>query len=230
MKMIYSGKAKEIYDIGEEGHILMRFKDDITAGNGKKHSILEGKGKLTYRTNKYFFNIVSDVPNHYVRDFDEVAFVAKKLKMIPLEVVMRNFTAGSFCKRYGVKKGMRLKKPLFELFLKDDSLGDPLICEETTIALGLTNADTVSKMYIYTSKINHILSEFLSKHSILLVDFKLEFGFDEDGELLVGDEITQDTCRFWDADTKESLDKDVYRESIGDPREAYRILLERIGG
>lgn len=230
MNRLYSGKAKEIYDIGEEGHILMRFKDDITAGNGKKHSILEGKGKLAYRANKYFFNIVSDVPNHYVRDFDETAFVAKKLKMLPLEVVIRNFTAGSFCKRYGVKKGMRLKKPLFELFLKDDSLGDPLICKGTAITLGFTNADTVSKIYLYTSEINHILSEFLSKYSILLVDFKLEFGFDEEDKLLVADEITPDTCRFWDANTGKSLDKDVYRESITDPRRTYEELLNRIGG
>ncbi len=230
MKMLYSGKAKEIYDIGEDGHILVKFKDDITAGNGKKHSVLEGKGKLSNSANRIFFNLISDVPNHYVRDYDETSFVAKKMKMLPLEVVMRNYTAGSFCRRYGVKRGIKLKEPLFELFLKDDSLGDPLICEDTVISLNITDKHTISRIHEHTLEINRILSEFLSKHAILLVDFKLEFGFGEDGELLVGDEITPDTCRFWDAETKESLDKDVYRRSIADPREVYRVLLDRIEG
>ncbi len=227
MELLRSGKVKSVYR-EDDDNVIIEFRDDITAGNGEKHDLLEGKGKLLNTINEIFFKTLSSqgLPIHYVRKISETSFQAKNLDIIPLEVVVRNYAAGSFCKRYGVKKGKKLG-PIVEFFLKDDELSDPLICDETIKALNLANEAEISKMRELALRVNDILVPFLDDHSIILADFKIEIGKHK-GTLMVGDEITPDTCRFWDKETMNSMDKDVYRNSNFNPLQGYEELLRRI--
>ena len=227
MKILQNGKSKTVYPDGDDT-VRIEFKDDITAGNGEKHDILKGKGILLNAINKIFFKelFLHSIPNHYLEKISENSFRAKKVKIVPLEIVVRNYTAGSFCKRYGIKKGLKIR-PLVEFFLKDDSLSDPLICKSTITELGIAEAKTIDESKELALKVNGVISEFVRNYKLILADFKIEVGFNS-GKLLVADEITTDTCRLWDIDTKESLDKDVYRKSIGDPLVAYKEVLRRL--
>ncbi len=226
MEVLKSGKVKSVYSDGEE--VIIEFRDDITAGNGEKHDVLTGKGKLLNSINEIFFNVLSSnsIPNHYIERLSETSFKAKKLEIIPLEIVVRNFAAGSFCRRYGVKKGVKIG-PVVEFFVKDDELNDPLICEDVAVALNISSHETLQRLRELALKVNDAVKTFVQERGLLLVDFKVEVGTCN-GELLIGDEITPDTCRFWDVHTKNSLDKDVYRDSKGDPLTAYREVLRRV--
>ncbi len=227
MKLLQEGKVKSVYDNGDET-VTIEFRDDITAGNGAKHDVLKGKGSLLNAINELFFKALSSqsIPNHYIEKLSENSFKAQKVKIVPLEVVVRNYTAGSFCKRYGVESGKKIG-PLVEFFVKNDDLNDPLICKNVAVQLGIANSQNLDEMEKMALKVNDVLSSISQAHNLILVDFKIEIGVSE-GRLLVSDEITPDTCRFWDVNTKKSLDKDVYRESIGDPLVAYREVLRRL--
>ncbi len=228
MELLRSGKVKSLYRNGDDT-VIVEFRDDITAGNGKKHDVMEGKGKLLNSINEIFFNLLSSkgIPTHYLRKISNTAFLAKKLEIIPLEVVVRNYTAGSFCKRYGVKKSKKIG-PIVEFFLKNDELSDPLICDDVVKALRIASEEEIEKMRTMALKVNNVLTVFLKERSIILADFKIEIGR-IDGKLVLGDEITPDTCRFWDENTMNSLDKDVYRNSnVQNPLEGYGEVLRRI--
>ncbi len=228
LELLRIGKVKSVYR-QEDDNVIIEFRDDITAGNGEKHDVMKGKGKLLNSINEIFFDLLSsnEIPTHYLRKVSDTAFLAKKLEIIPLEVVVRNYTTGSFCKRYGIEKGKRID-PLVEFFLKDDALSDPLICEDTIKALKIANGEEIEEMKSMALKVNEVLTNFLKKRAIILADFKVEIGKHK-GMLMLGDEITPDTCRFWDEKTMSSLDKDIYRNSIDqNPLDGYNEVLKRI--
>lgn len=227
MELLRSGKVKSVYIDGGDS-VRIEFRDDITAGNGEKHDIFKGKGSLLNAINEIFFKELSyhSIPNHYIEKLSENSFKAKKVEIVPLEVVVRNYTAGSFCKRYGVEKGIKVG-PLVEFFVKNDELSDPLVCKNVAVELGITTPENLDKTEELALRVDNVISEFSENHGLVLADFKIEVGLNA-GELLVADEITTDTCRFWDANTKESLDKDVYRQSIGNPLIAYKEVLRRL--
>ncbi len=227
MKLLQRGKAKSVYASGD-GTVTIEFRDDITAGNGAKHDVLKGKGSLLNAINEIFFKELSShaVPNHYFESISENSFKARKVDIIPLEIVVRNYSAGSFCKRYGIETGKKIG-PIVEFFIKNDALNDPLVCKDVVVKLNVSTIETLNKAEKLALKVNNVISEFSENHGLILADFKIEVGF-HDGELLVSDEITPDTCRFWDVKTHESLDKDVYRQSVGDPLIAYKEVLRRL--
>lgn len=228
MELIHKGKVKSVFD-NHDGTVTVEFRDDITAGDGAKHDLLEGKGSLSNSINHIFFTKLKEanVPNHYLGKVSERAFKAFKLQIFPLEVVVRNFTAGSFCRRYGLEKGKKLEPPIVEFFLKNDQLHDPLICFQAILALEIATSAEIEEMEKLALGVNQALSPFLKERSLILADFKVEIGKDA-GHLMVADEITPDSCRFWDLQTGDSLDKDIYRQSTGDPLIAYREVLRRI--
>lgn len=229
-ELLYEGKAKKVYKFDEQ-KLLIRFKDDVTAFNGLKKDQILNKGKINKEISKFFFEMLNNqgINTHYINDYDENSFVAKWTDLIPLEVIIRNYTAGSFCKRYGVKKGLIFDYPLVEFSLKNDELGDPMIAKDAILLLKITTENVLDEIASISKKVNNILSDYLKSKGIILVDFKLEFGISKnDNKVTLIDEISPDTCRFWDANTMESLDKDVYRENKGDLINAYEVLLGRL--
>jgi len=229
-ELLYEGKAKKVYKLDEE-KLLINFKDDVTAFNGLKKDQILNKGRINKEISKFFFEMLNKkgISTHYINDYDENSFVAEWTDLIPLEVIIRNYTAGSFCKRYGVKKGLMFDYPLVEFSLKNDELGDPMITKDAIILLKITTEDVLNGIISISKKVNDILRDYLKSKRIILVDFKLEFGISKkDNKLTLIDEISPDTCRFWDANTMESLDKDVYREEKGDLINTYEVLLGRL--
>jgi len=229
-ELLYEGKAKKVYKLDEE-KLLINFKDDVTAFNGLKKDQILNKGRINKEISKFFFEMLNKkgISTHYINDYDENSFVAEWTDLIPLEVIIRNYTAGSFCKRYGVKKGLMFDYPLVEFSLKNDELGDPMITKDAIILLKITTEDVLNGIISISKKLNDILRDYLKSKRIILVDFKLEFGISKkDNKLTLIDEISPDTCRFWDANTMESLDKDVYREEKGDLINTYEVLLGRL--
>jgi phosphoribosylaminoimidazole-succinocarboxamide synthase len=229
LKFMYEGKAKKLYEY-EEGKTLIYYKDDVTANNGEMKDNMKGKGIINKKFSIYFFKMLEEkgIKTHLVEDVDENSYIAEKVEIIPLEVIVRNYAAGSFCRRFGVEKGMKLQFPLVEFSLKDDDLGDPMISKEAALAIKLTDEKTIDYIKNQALKVNEILNNYFLKKGIILVDYKLEFGI-KNGEIILADEISPDTCRFWDSETKESLDKDVYRESKGDLVDTYSALTRRLG-
>ncbi|MCD6546308.1 MAG: phosphoribosylaminoimidazolesuccinocarboxamide synthase [Thermotogae bacterium] len=230
MKLLYEGKAKKVWEIDDE-RVLIEFKDDVTAFDGLKKDQYKGKGFLNKKVSDHFFEILENngIKTHYIKSIDDRNFEAWKTTVLPLEVVVRNYTAGSFCRRYGVERGKKLSKPLVEFMIKSDELHDPLICEDSILLLNLVTEEDLRYMKETALKVNEILSGELSKANLILADFKLEFGKKADGEILLIDEITPDTCRFWDSETLESLDKDVYREDKADLLTTYEEVVRRLG-
>ncbi|KAF2956297.1 phosphoribosylaminoimidazolesuccinocarboxamide synthase [Marinitoga sp. 38H-ov] len=228
LKLLYEGKAKKIFEF-TENEVIIFFKDDVTAFNGLKKDSLSGKGKINKKISKFFFDMLEkeNIPTHFIKDIDENSFLAKKGKIIPLEVIVRNYTAGSFCKRYGLKKGIKFKNPILEYSLKNDELGDPMICKNIILSLNLIENNLLEKIENYSLKINNIISNFLLEKNLILVDYKLEFGINNN-EIFLADEISPDTCRFWDKNTMESFDKDIYRENKGNLIDKYKEFLRRI--
>lgn len=232
MGKIYEGKAKEVYSTDNNSEYIIRYKDTATAGNGEKRADILGKGELNLAITTSIFKMLEEngVKTHYVETVDNRQMRVKKVKIMPLEVIVRNISAGSFAKRYGVDEGIVFKVPTFELSYKNDDLGDPLMVEDHAIVLGMITKEEYDYLKRETLKINDLLKDFFEKINLKLVDFKIEYGKDENGNILLADEISPDTCRLWDKDTNKKYDKDIFRRDLGDLIEGYKEVLNRING
>lgn len=229
MEKLYEGKAKIVYATEDPKEVLIFYKDDATAFNGLKKDTIKGKGRYNLAISKIFFDHLAQngIKTHMVDVIDELTMRTKKTEIIKVEVVVRNIAAGSLCKRLGLPEGLELKKPILEFYYKDDALGDPLVNEYHIETLGVATKEELSEIATQALKINQLLQEFLKKRDLLLVDYKLEFGRFE-GEILLSDEISPDTCRFWDKNTRKKLDKDRFRQDLGQITEAYDEVLKRL--
>ena len=229
-KFLYEGKAKKIYETDDANLCIIEYKNSLTAFNALKKDSIEGKGELNNLISSALFELLTakGIPTHFIERVDNIHQIVKKVSIVPIEVVVRNITTGSLCKRLGVEEGKTLPRPLVELYLKDDALGDPLITEDHAVLFGWSTEEQLSKIKEITLKVNSVLSEYFSGLGIILVDFKLEFGVDTGGNLLLADEVSPDTCRFWDRDTKNRLDKDRFRKDLGDVLGAYQEIWRRI--
>lgn len=229
MKMLYEGKAKKIFEAEDKEQVIIYYKDDATAFNGAKKSEISGKGVLNNSITSMIFELLhkNGVKTHFVEKLSEREQLCKKVEIVPLEVIVRNVAAGSMAKRLGIEEGRELNTTIFEICYKNDELGDPLINDYHAVALGLTTFEELKAIYDATANINEILKEFFLKQNIKLIDFKLEFGR-FNGEVILADEISPDTCRFWDANTNEKLDKDRFRRDLGNVEEAYCEILKRL--
>ena len=231
MELLYEGKAKQIYKSDNAENIVIKYKDSATAFNGVKKENIDGKGKLNLKFARHFFSILENagVQTHTVSYVDDLTLIAKRVEIVLLEVVVRNYAAGSICKREGFEKGFKFNPPLFEIFYKDDAQNDPLVTEEYAVMEGVATAEEIAQMKNEALKINNILSDYLAKKDIILVDYKLEFGRLPNGDIILADEISPDTCRFWKSGTMDSLDKDVFREDTGSLIEQYSKLASILG-
>jgi phosphoribosylaminoimidazole-succinocarboxamide synthase len=229
LEMMYEGKAKKIYATEKAEEVIVYYKDDATAFNGEKKGQIEDKGTLNNAITSMIFEMLKEngIKTHFIEKLNEREQLCKKVEIVPLEVIVRNVAAGSMAKRLGLEEGFELKTTVFELSYKDDSLGDPLINDYHAVGIGATTFEELNKIYEMTDKINELLKEFFIKQNIRLIDFKLEFGRYK-GEILLADEISPDTCRFWDATTGEKLDKDRFRRDLGNVKDAYVEILNRI--
>jgi len=227
---LYRGKAKSVFATDDPELLVMLFRDDTSAFDGKKREQLERKGSVNNRFNAFVMEKLAavGVPTHFVRRLDDRQTLVKRLAMLPLECVVRNLAAGSLCRRYGIEEGRVLSPPTFEFFLKSDPLGDPMVNEYHIHSLGWAEAWQVERMKELTFRINDILTPLFLAGGMVLVDYKLEFGV-MDGALLLGDEVTPDGCRVWDRDTREKLDKDRFRQDLGRVVESYELIGERLG-
>ncbi len=229
LEMMYEGKAKKIYATDKEDEVIVYYKDDATAFNGEKKGQIEDKGELNNSITSMIFEMLNEkgIKTHFIKKLNEREQLCKKVEIVPLEVIVRNVAAGSMAKRLGLQEGFELKTTVFELSYKDDSLGDPLINDYHAVGIGATTFEELEKIYEITAKVNDILKELFIKQNIRVIDFKLEFGR-YNGEILLADEISPDTCRFWDATTGEKLDKDRFRRDLGNVKDAYVEILNRI--
>lgn len=230
MKMLYEGKAKQVFLTENPQEYIVHYKDDATAFNGEKKAQIAGKGKLNNAISNHIFTMLEEkgIKTHFIRQINETDVLVKKVTILPLEVIIRNISAGSFCKRLGVEEGIVLSEPIFELCYKRDDLGDPIINDDHAVALNLATRAEIAHMRQETLKINEILKEFFLNANLKLVDFKIEYGRTHDGEVILADEISPDTCRLWDKETNTKLDKDRFRRNLGSVIEGYQEVLERI--
>jgi phosphoribosylaminoimidazole-succinocarboxamide synthase len=231
-ELLYEGKAKRIFRTDDEQTVLIEYKDSATAFNGQKKADITGKGRLNNEITSLLFLKLQEqgIPSHFIKRISETEQLVKRVTIIPLEVVVRNIAAGSLSKRLGIEEGKALTKPLVEFYLKNDDLGDPLLTTEHVYELNLATEEELNILKEKALKINTVLSSFFTELGINLIDFKLEFGKDNEGEILLADEISPDTCRLWDKKTNEKLDKDVFRRDLGSLTEAYETILARLGG
>ncbi|MDD3693677.1 MAG: phosphoribosylaminoimidazolesuccinocarboxamide synthase [Oscillospiraceae bacterium] len=232
LSMLYEGKAKKVFTTDDKNFLIVDYKDDATAFNGKKKGTIAGKGEVNNRMSNMLMSILEKegIPTHFVKEISPRETVVKKVSIVPLEVIVRNIAAGSFSKRYGVAEGTPLKQPSIEFSYKNDDLGDPLINEYHILALGLATRQEIDLITEYAFKVNEVLKAYFLKIGIELVDFKLEFGKTGDGAIVLADEISPDTCRFWDVQTHEKLDKDRFRRDMGGEVEAYNEVMRRLSG
>jgi phosphoribosylaminoimidazole-succinocarboxamide synthase len=230
--LLYEGKAKKLFATDDPNLLVMRYKDDATAFDGTKHAVIAGKGALNNAISAIFFARLeaAGVPTHYVEKRSELECLVRRVSLFPLEVIVRNRVAGSMARRYGLEEGIVLAHPTVEFDLKSDPLHDPLVTEEQIVVLGWATADEVAEIRRLALKVNAVLSADLLARKVILVDFKLEFGRDPGGRIVVADEVSPDTCRFWDADSLEKLDKDRFRRDLGGLEAAYTEMLRRLGG
>ena len=228
-EMFYEGKAKKLYTTSDPDLVIQYFKDDATAFNAKKRGTIEDKGVMNNRMSELFFTLLerAGVRTHFVRRLDDREMLCKRLDIVPVETVVRNIVAGSMAKRLGREEGQSLKQPVVEYYYKSDPLDDPLIYPEHAIEFGWATASEIEQIKSLALKVNEVLKRFLDERGVLLVDFKLEFGRHK-GEILLGDEICPDTCRFWDKQTRQKLDKDRFRRDLGGVEEAYHEMLRRV--
>ncbi len=231
LEMFYEGKAKKLYSTPDPDLVIAHFKDDATAFNAKKRGTIEEKGIINNRMSELFFGLLEKegVRTHFVRRLNERDMLCKRLEIVPVETVVRNIVAGSMAKRLGREEGEELKFPLVEYYYKSDPLDDPLIYPEHAILFGWATQDELNAIRSLALKVNDVLRRFLDARGVILVDFKLEFGRHH-GEILLGDEICPDTCRFWDKATRQKLDKDRFRRDLGDVEGAYQEMLRRVEG
>jgi len=231
LEQLYEGKAKKVYATDEPDIVIVDYKDDATAFNGEKKGTIIGKGVINNRMTNHLMRLLEKegVPTHYVEELSDRETAVKKVSIVPLEVIIRNIAAGSMAKRYGVPEGTALRMSTIEFSYKNDELGDPLINDWQAIALGFAEREDIDLITKYAFKVNEILSGILAECGVTLVDFKLEFGRLADGTIVLADEISPDTCRFWDSKTGEKLDKDRFRRDLGGVEDAYAEMAKRLG-
>lgn len=229
---LYEGKAKKVYATADENLVIVDYKDDATAFNGLKKGTISGKGVINNRVTNYLMQMLEKegVPTHFVKELSDRETVVKKVSIVPLEVIIRNISAGSFAKRYGVEEGIVFDEPTIEFSYKNDDLGDPLINSYHALALKLATKEEIETIKTLAFKVNEVLKKYFLGLGIELVDFKLEFGRTHDGKIVLADEISPDTCRFWDSKTHEKLDKDRFRRDLGHVEDAYIEIRKRLLG
>lgn len=229
-EMLYEGKAKKIYATDKENEVIVYYKDDATAFNGEKKGSIEDKGQFNNDITSIIFKMLEEngIKTHFIEKLNDREQLCKKVSIVPLEVIVRNVAAGSMAKRLGIEEGTPLKTTVFEISYKNDELGDPLINDYHAVAIGATTFEELREIYAMTDKINELLKKFFASVNINLIDFKIEFGKTDDGKIVLADEISPDTCRFWDATTNEKLDKDRFRRDLGNVRGAYQEILSRM--
>lgn len=231
-ELLYEGKAKRVYETDDSQVVWIEYKDSATAFNGEKKAQIMGKGRLNNEITSLIFSKLEKegIASHFVKKLSETEQLVKKVNIIPLETVVRNVAAGSFSKRLGIEEGKPLSKPIVEFYYKDDNLGDPLITEDHIEELQLATKEEVAILKYKALLVNKVLTKLFQELGIRLIDFKLEFGKDTQGEIVLADEISPDTCRLWDIHTNEKLDKDVFRRDLGNLTDAYEKILARLGG
>lgn len=229
-EMLYEGKAKQVFETENPDEVIVRFKDDATAFNAQKRGSVDLKGEMNNAITTLIFEYLNEkgIPTHFIKKLDEREQLVKKVKIIPLEMVVRNYSAGSMAQRLGVEEGIKSPVTIFDICYKKDELGDPLINDHHAVFLGAATYEELDEMYELTSDINDILIDLFDKMNIILVDFKIELGKTSDGKIVLADEISPDTCRLWDKDTKKKLDKDRFRRDLGEVTEAYVEIYERL--
>ena len=227
---LYEGKAKQIYSTEDDDKVIIHYKDDATAGNGEKKGTIKDKGIINNKITAKLFEILEKkgVETHFIKTLNDRDQLCQKVEIFPLEVIVRNVITGSMSKRLGIEDGTKPENTIFEICYKNDLYGDPLINDHHAVAMKLATYDELSQIYNITSKINNLLKEIFDKEGIILVDFKIEFGKNKNGDILLADEITPDTCRLWDKKTNKKLDKDRFRQDLGDIEEAYIEILKRL--
>ncbi|MDF0728792.1 phosphoribosylaminoimidazolesuccinocarboxamide synthase [Cytobacillus sp. S13-E01] len=232
LDLLYEGKAKRIYKTNKENVVWVEYKDSATAFNGEKKAQITGKGRLNNEITSLLFEKLrmDGIQNHFIKKISDTEQLVKKVEIIPLEVVVRNIIAGSLSKRLGIEEGTPLEESIVEFYFKNDDLGDPLVTEDHIKTLKLATPEQLVVLREIGLKVNDILVAHFSSRNLRLVDFKLEFGIDADGQIILADEISPDTCRLWDKDTNQKFDKDVFRRDIGNLAEAYTEILNRLGG
>lgn len=231
LELLYEGKGKKLYKTEDENLLVAEFKDDLTAFNAEKRGNEEGKGALNCKISTQLFALLEehDIKTHLVKTLDDTTQLVKKVKIIPIEVVVRNIATGSLSKRLGIADGTVLPFTLVEFYYKDDSLGDPILNDEHCLMLDLVKSESdLEELKRLGRQINVIMKKFFEERRLKLVDFKVEFGVDKEGNILLSDEISPDSCRFWDMDTNEKMDKDRFRQGLGNVKVAYEEVLKRI--
>ena len=229
---MYEGKAKKVFATDNPDYCIVSYKDDATAFNGLKKGTILGKGAINNRVTNHLMRLLekNGVPTHYVEELNDRETLVKKVSIVPLEVIVRNIAAGSLSKRLGLPEGVKMKRTVLEYCYKDDDLGDPMVNEYHILAMEWATKEELDLIASYSFKINQVLSDYLRQANIELIDFKLEFGKTKDGQIVLADEISPDTCRFWDAQTHEKLDKDRFRRDLGGVEDAYQEILRRLLG
>ena len=230
-KQLYEGKAKKVWATDDENIVIVDYKDDATAFNGIKKGTIAGKGVVNNKMSNYLMQLLEKhgVPTHFVKELSDRETAVKKVTIVPLEVIIRNRAAGSICKRLGLEEGMDFVCPSIEFSYKDDELGDPLINGYHAVSCGFATREEVERIKELAFKVNDVLKEYFASLGVELIDFKLEFGKTADGTIVLADEISPDTCRFWDIKTHEKLDKDRFRRDLGGVEEAYEEMMKRVG-
>ncbi len=231
-EQLYEGKAKKVFATDQPDVVLVSYKDDATAFNGLKKGTIEGKGVINNRMSNFLMKMLEKdgIPTHYIEEINDRETLVKKVSIVPLEVIVRNVVAGSLVKRVGAPEGTPLRRPILEYCFKNDDLGDPMVNSTHVLAMGWADEETLNKISTYALRINALLTAYFKGINIDLIDFKLEFGITGDGQLVLADEISPDTCRFWDSKTHEKLDKDRFRRDLGGVEDAYREVSRRLMG
>ena len=231
-EMIYEGKAKKVYATEDPALVIVSYKDDATAGDGAKKGTIVGKGVINNRMSNHLMQLLekNGVPTHFVEELSDRDTLVKRVSIVPLEVIIRNISAGHFASRYGVEEGIVFDQPTIEFSYKNDDLHDPLLNEYHALALKLATREEIDRIKAMSFKVNEVLKAYFLERKVRLVDFKLEFGRLADGTIVLADEISPDTCRFWDADTNEKLDKDRFRRDMGGVEDAYNEMMHRVFG
>lgn len=232
LEQLYEGKAKKVFKTDDPELYIVDYKDDATAFNGEKKGTIMGKGVINNRVSNHLMKMLEThgIPTHFVEEISERETVVKKVTIVPLEVIVRNIAAGSLSKRLGLPEGTKMKSTVLEYSYKDDALGDPMVNDYHIAAMGLATKEELATIAGYALKVNEVLSEYLKDLNIELIDFKLEFGKTSDGTIILADEISPDTCRFWDSTTGEKLDKDRFRRDMGGVEDAYKEVMKRLLG
>ena len=231
-EQLYEGKAKKVYATNDPDLVIVDYKDDATAFNGEKKGTIAGKGVINNKMTNFMFKMLEKegVPTHLVEEISDRETIVKKVSIVPLEVIIRNVAAGSFSKRMGVEEGKQLLCPILEYSYKNDDLGDPFINDYYALALGIATKEDLDTISKYAFKVNEFMVKFFKGLNIDLIDFKIEFGKTSDGTIILADEISPDTCRFWDSTTHEKLDKDRFRRDMGGVEDAYQEIMKRLMG